>query len=249
MIPVILCAPKFLAGNMTLGQVMQATAAFIQVQYAFNWIVDNYPRLAELAASARRVASLMVSLDHLDRGRGRHASSGREADEAAHSTRRTSRSTLTDGTVVIDDADVIVKVGEKVLLAGESGSGKSTLVRAIAGLWPWGEGEIELKPGAKLFLMPQRPYIPLGTLRRAAAYPQAADTIDDAALREALEQVGLGHVVERLDEEDVTWDQVLSGGEKQRLGFRPAAAAQARPRGDGRGHLRARSDSQAQLMT
>ncbi len=112
-----------------------------------------------------------------------------------------------------------VQLGEKVLLAGDSGSGKCTLVRAIAGLWPWGEGEIELKSGAKLFMMPQRPYIPLGTLRRAAAYPQAADSIDDAALREALEQVGLGHVVDRLDEEDVAWDQVLSGGEQQRLAF------------------------------
>ncbi len=216
-IPVILCAPKFLAGNMTLGQVMQATAAFIQVQYAFNWIVDNYPRLAEFAASARRVANLMISLDHLDRAEV-GTIQRRDAGEAAIRLKDV-KVELTDGTVVIDDADVIVKVGEKVLLAGDSGSGKSTLVRAIAGLWPWGEGEIELKPGAKLFMMPQRPYIPLGTLRRAAAYPQAADTIDDAALREALEQVGLGHVVERLDEEDVSWDQVLSGGEKQRLAF------------------------------
>ena len=213
-IPVILCAPKFLAGNMTLGQVMQATAAFIQVQYAFNWIVDNYPRLAEFAASARRVANLMISLDHLDRAEVGTIKRS-DAGEAAIRLKDV-KVELTDGTVVIDDADVIVKVGEKVLLAGDSGSGKSTLVRAIAGLWPWGEGEIELKPGAKLFMMPQRPYIPLGALRRAAAYPQAADTIDDAALREALEQVGLGHVVERLDEEDVNWDQVLSGGEKQR---------------------------------
>jgi putative ATP-binding cassette transporter len=126
---------------------------------------------------------------------------------------------LTDGTVVIDDADVVVQLGEKVLLAGDSGSGKSTLVRAIAGLWPWGEGEISLKPGATLFMMPQRPYVPLGTLRRAATYPQAADSIDDAALKKALETVGLGHVVERIDEEEVAWDQVLSGGEKQRLGF------------------------------
>jgi putative ATP-binding cassette transporter len=126
---------------------------------------------------------------------------------------------LTDGTVVIDDADVVVQLGEKVLLAGDSGSGKSTLVRAISGLWPWGEGEISLKPGAKLFMMPQRPYVPLGTLRRAASYPQAADSVDDTALRQALEKVGLGHVIERIDEEEVAWDQVLSGGEKQRLGF------------------------------
>jgi putative ATP-binding cassette transporter len=216
-IPIILCAPKFLAGEMTLGQVMQAAAAFIQVQYAFNWIVDNYPRLAEFTASARRVANLMVSLDRLDKAEVGTITRG-EAEGAAIRLKDV-KVELTDGTVVIDDADVIVQMGEKVLLAGDSGSGKSTLVRAIAGLWPWGEGEIFVKPGAKLFMMPQRPYVPLGDLRRAAAYPQAADTIDDAALREALGEVGLGHVADRLDERDVSWDQVLSGGEKQRLAF------------------------------
>ena len=217
-VPIILCAPKYLAGTMTLGQVMQATAAFIQVQYAFNWIVDNYPRLSEFTASARRVANLIVSLDHLDKTDLTSIKRTEIAEGAAMRLKDVSVE-LTDGTVVIDDADVVVQLGEKVLLAGDSGSGKSTLVRAIAGLWPWGEGEIALKPGAKLFMMPQRPYIPLGTLRRAATYPQAADSIDDAALKKALEIVGLGHVVERLDEDEVNWDQVLSGGEKQRLAF------------------------------
>jgi putative ATP-binding cassette transporter len=216
-IPIILCAPKFLAGTMSLGQVMQAAAAFIQVQYAFNWIVDNYPRLAEFAASARRVANLLVSLDRLDKSDLTSIKRG-DAEGAAIRLKDVTVE-LTDGTVVIDDADIIVKLGEKVLLAGDSGSGKSTLVRAIAGLWPWGEGEISIKPGAKLFMMPQRPYIPLGPLRRAAAYPQSADSIDDKALKEALEQVGLSRVIDRLDEKDVSWDQVLSGGEKQRLAF------------------------------
>jgi putative ATP-binding cassette transporter len=216
-IPIILCSPKYLQGSMTLGQVMQAAAAFIQVQYAFNWIVDNYPRLAEFTACARRVANLIVSLDRLDRAEATAISRG-HAEGAAIQLKNVSVE-LTDGTVVIDEADVVVQLGEKVLLAGESGSGKSTLVRAIAGLWPWGEGEILVKEGAKLFMMPQRPYVPLGALRRATSYPQAPETIDEAAVRSALEKVGLGHVVERLDEEDVAWDQVLSGGEKQRLGF------------------------------
>ncbi|MGE3149953.1 MAG: ABC transporter ATP-binding protein/permease, partial [Pseudorhodoplanes sp.] len=216
-IPVILCAPKFLDGSMSLGQVMQATAAFIQVQYAFNWIVDNYPRLSEFTASARRVANLLVSLDRLDKTEA-SAIVRNEAEGAAIRLKGVSVE-LTDGTVVIDDADVVVQLGEKVLLAGESGSGKSTLVRAIAGLWPWGEGEIVLKPGARLFMMPQRPYVPLGSLRRAASYPQAPEAIDDDALKQALRDVGLEHVIERLDEKDVSWDQVLSGGEKQRLAF------------------------------
>jgi vitamin B12/bleomycin/antimicrobial peptide transport system ATP-binding/permease protein len=86
-------------------------------------------------------------------------------------------------------------------------------------MWPWGEGEIILKPGAKLFMVPQRPYVPLGSLRRAVSYPQAADMLDEAALHKALENVGLKHVTDRLDEENVAWDQILSGGEKQRLAF------------------------------
>ena len=202
-IPVILCAPKYLAGEMTLGTVMQAAAAFIQVQYAFNWIVDNYPRLAEWTASARRASNLLVSLDGLERIEQSQtgAISRTEGDDAAIRLRDVSVA-LSDGTVVVDDADVTVQFGEKVLVAGESGTGKSTLVRAIAGLWPWGEGEIVLKPGAKLFLMPQKPYIPLGTLRRAATYPQPPEDFDDETVREALEQVGLEHLVDKLDDED-----------------------------------------------
>lgn len=219
-IPVILCAPRYLAGTMTLGQVMQAAAAFVQVQYAFNWIVDNYPKLAEWTASARRVAGLMVSLDSLEKVENDQsvgAITRTDSDGAAIRLRGLSV-TLSDGTVVVDDADIQVKPGEKVLLAGESGSGKSTLVRAIAGLWPWGEGEIALKKGARLFLMPQRPYIPLGTLRRATAYPDAADTVDDEALKSALREVGLEHLIDRVDEE-APWSSVLSGGEQQRLSF------------------------------
>src|SRR3954471_23704974 len=176
-IPVILCAPKYLTGEMTLGTVMQAAAAFIQVQYAFNWIVDNYPRLAEWTASARRASNLLVAVDslkHIENSQTGAIKRGEGGDDAAIRLKDVSVA-LSDGTVVVDDADVTVQLGERVLVAGESGTGKSTLVRAIAGLWPWGEGEITLKRGAKMFLMPQKPYIPLGTLRRAATYPQHAE--------------------------------------------------------------------------
>jgi putative ATP-binding cassette transporter len=223
-IPIILCAPKYLAGEMTLGTVMQAAAAFIQVQYAFNWIVDNYPRLAEWTASARRASNLLVALDGLERVEQSQTGSisrkeGQDEDEGEAAIRlRNVSVALSDGTVVVDDADVTVKFGEKVLVQGESGTGKSTLVRAIAGLWPWGEGEILLKQGAKLFLMPQKPYIPLGTLRRAATYPQAPEEFDDETINESLEAVGLEHLTKKLDDDD-GWDRILSGGEQQRLAF------------------------------
>ena len=220
-IPVILCAPKYLAGEMSLGTVMQAAAAFIQVQYAFNWIVDNYPRLAEWTASARaRFQSAgRDRRTRSHRGRARSARSAAPKATGAAIRLKDVSVALSDGTVVVDDADVTVQFGEKVLVAGESGTGKSTLVRAIAGLWPWGEGEIMLKPGAKMFLMPQKPYIPLGTLRRASTYPQQAEEFDDKQITETLEVVGLEHLVEKLDDEEAKWDRTLSGGEQQRLAF------------------------------
>jgi putative ATP-binding cassette transporter len=219
-IPVILCAPKYLTGEMTLGTVMQASAAFIQVQYAFNWIVDNYPRLAEWTASARRASNLLVALDGLDQiEKSQVGSIARAEGEGAAIRLKDVSVALSDGTVVVDDADVTVQFGEKVLVAGESGTGKSTLVRAIAGLWPWGQGEIALAHGAKMFLMPQKPYIPLGTLRRAATYPRSAEDFTDDEITEALKEVGLEHVGDKLDDEEAKWDRTLSGGEQQRLAF------------------------------
>jgi putative ATP-binding cassette transporter len=219
-IPVILCAPKYLSGTMTLGEVMQAAAAFVQVQYALNWIVDNYPKIAEWTASARRVSNLTLALDSLERlsEDGTVTSIKRIEREGAAIRLRGLSVALSDGKVVVDDADVTVDLGERVLLSGESGSGKSTLVRAIAGLWPWGEGEIETQPGSKLFLMPQKPYIPLGTLRRATAYPQSEAEIDDETIKQALKEVGLESLVDQLGE-DKPWASVLSGGEQQRLSF------------------------------
>jgi putative ATP-binding cassette transporter len=219
-VPIILCAPKYVDGTMSLGEVMQAAAAFVQVQSAFNWLVDNYPRLADWMASARRVGSLLVSLDHLDQvGKPGEAGAIRRMEHEGTALRLRDLSvTLDDGTVVINDADVAIEPGEKVLVLGESGTGKSTLVRAVAGLWPWGQGDILIPRASKLFLMPQRPYIPLGTLRRVATYPLAASEVSDATLRELLDVVGLDYLAERLDEE-APWDRVLSGGEKQRVAF------------------------------
>jgi putative ATP-binding cassette transporter len=220
-LPIILCAPKFLDGTMSLGQVMQAASAFTIVQAAFNWLVDNYPRLADWTASARRAASLMVSLDALERaeqgdGVGRITRSN--DGEGASLRLRDLSVTLDNGTAVVDDTDVAVKPGERVLVAGESGTGKSTLVRAIAGLWPWGEGQIQVQKGAKLMLLPQPPYIPIGTLRRAVVYPDAADSRSVEKIADAFRRVGLQHLIDRIDEE-APWDQTLSGGEKQRLAF------------------------------
>jgi vitamin B12/bleomycin/antimicrobial peptide transport system ATP-binding/permease protein len=219
-LPVILCAPKFLDSTMSLGEVMQAVSAFTIVQAAFNWLVDNYPKLADWTASAHRAASLMASLDGLEAAETSEIGRIERSDEGEGAALRLRdlSVTLDDGTAVVDDTDVAVKPGERVLIAGESGTGKSTLVRAIAGLWPWGGGSIEVQKGAKLMLLPQRPYVPIGTLRRAATYPDAAESRSVEEVAEAFRRVGLGHLIDRIDEE-APWDQTLSGGEKQRLAF------------------------------
>jgi vitamin B12/bleomycin/antimicrobial peptide transport system ATP-binding/permease protein len=220
-LPLLLCAPKYLDGSMSLGQVMQAASAFTIVQTAFNWLVDNYPRLADWTASARRVSTLMQSLDALERaegGEGINRIERSDQGEGAALRLRDLSVTLDDGTAVVDEAEVAIMPGERVLIAGASGTGKSTLVRAIAGLWPWGEGKIEVRKGAKIIFLPQRPYVPIGSLHRAATYPDAAESRSPEEIAGAFKLVGLDHLIDRIDEE-APWDQTLSGGEKQRLAF------------------------------
>jgi putative ATP-binding cassette transporter len=220
-VPLLLCAPKFLAGQMSLGEVMQAASAFTIVQTAFGWLVDNYPRLADWNACARRVASLMVSLDDLERAEQTETvgriTRGETGGDVVLSLNNLSVS-LGDGTAVVKETEVDIAAGERVLVAGESGSGKSTLVRAIAGLWPWGDGSVRFRSGSNIFMLPQKPYVPSGTLRRAVAYPHSAGDWTAEELQSALTKVGLGKMSDQIEQE-APWDHTLSGGEKQRLAF------------------------------
>ncbi|TYL92269.1 ABC transporter ATP-binding protein/permease [Bradyrhizobium rifense] len=220
-VPLLLCSPKFLDGSMSLGQVMQAASAFTIVQSAFGWLVDNYPRLADWNACARRIASLMMSLDGLERAEQGDGFGRIKRGETSNETMLELNDlsvTLDDGTAVVGETEVAIEPGERLLVAGESGTGKSTLVRAIAGLWPWGGGSVNFHPDRRLFMLPQRPYVPSGSLRRAVAYPGAEDDWTVEEIGEALHKVGLDHLKEKIEEE-APWDQTLSGGEKQRLAF------------------------------
>lgn len=217
--PVLLATPKYLAGELSLGSVMQLAAAFIAVLTALNWFAENFIRLAEWSASARRAQELHEALDEMDDDTARTAAIVVENTSQADIEMVDLSIAHRDGRVVIDDTDIKVKPGERVLLGGESGSGKSTLIRAIAGLWPWGEGRILIPAGAKLAFVPQRPYIPLGTLRDAIAYPVEGSLLADQRAKAVLKDVGLGYLADKLDTEEERWDQTLSGGERQRVAF------------------------------
>ena len=219
-IPLMLGAPKYLAGEMSLGDLMQAAAAFIQVQLALNWLADNSLRLADWFASARRVAALDLFFDDLDKlaiGAEEKMIDLAFSDDGALHLCGLSIAQH-DGTLMLADTDAVIGRGEKVLVKGDSGAGKSTLIRAMAGLWPWGSGRILRPKDARIAFMPQQPYMPRGTLRDALDYPRDDTPPDPARTEQILTACGLAHLVSRLDEEQ-SWSDVLSDGEQQQLGF------------------------------
>jgi len=219
-VPLILCTPKFMSGEMSLGDLMQAAAAFGQVQTALNWLADNAYNLANWSASARRVGELDKAFGELDaaaRARGGQTIVLEDSPDGDFHIRDLTVSQVS-GDSMLSESEAHFAPGDKVLVQGPSGSGKSTLIRAIAGLWPWGSGRIQRPNEASIAFMPQRPYMPLGTLRSAIDYPANEHKAEAGEIEKILAECGLEHLVARLDEED-SWSTVLSGGELQRVAF------------------------------
>ncbi len=211
--PFILGAPRYFAGTIELGGLMRIVSAFSQVQRSLSWFVTVYESLAAWSATVSRLTTFETAI-RTARGTGQSGprlvpSTGNAVALGA------ARITLPDGQPVLDRSPVSFQRGQSVTIGGRSGSGKSTLFRAVAGIWPFGDGPIERPPGSYLFL-PQRPYVPLGTLRHAITYPGDEKTFEPGAVRTALTAAGLASMVGRLDEEQ-PWSQILSGGEQQRL--------------------------------
>ncbi len=220
-VPLLLVTPKYLSGDLTLGGVMQVVAAFGAVQGALIWFVDNLVRLAEWYASASRVIELTNALVEIDTATGTPGTETIEITESEDESIHIENLSVgnLEGKVFINDASVSIAPGSKILISGESGTGKTTLIRAIAGLWPWGSGSIRIPRDASISFMPQKPYIPLGTLRDAMLYPTNGMEIPDEVIKSALVRCGLKYMIPRLDDENMRWDQILSGGERQRVAF------------------------------
>ena len=218
--PTIVASPAYFAGAITLGGLMQIGAAFGEVQRALSWFVDSFPNIAHWRSAVNRVVAFqdaVASLDALAADPNQPTIKVTEG-KAQQLVFRDLEVAFANGTTVIQDASATIEAGERVLIKGESGTGKSTLFRAIGGLWPWGAGEILTPPRRDMTFMPQRPYLPLGTLSVALAYPSGPDAYSAADMGAALERVGLGRLAERLDDTE-RWDRVLSLGEQQRVAF------------------------------
>jgi putative ATP-binding cassette transporter len=216
--PIVVAAPRSFAGMMTLGDLTQTADAFGQMQGAMSWFVGSYAALAGWRATVDRLATFRRAIDAARAAPGQLVGvegTGYGLDGATLA--------LPNGQTLVENATLELAPGQSVILTGRSGSGKSTLFRAFAGIWPFGQGAVRHPPGRAMFL-PQRPYIPLGTLRHAITYPARADAYDDSTIAAALEDVGLGHLADRLDVEDA-WAQRLSGGEQQRLAVARALLA------------------------
>jgi putative ATP-binding cassette transporter len=215
--PYILAAPAYFSGAMQLGSLMQTASAFNSVQEALSYFITAYRQIAEWRSVIARLTGFQEAI-----AAGRAAAVTPPVVQiiAGHAGKPYAidglEVRLPDGSPIVAAEHVSVPAGESVLVTGPSGVGKSTLLRAVSGIWPFGSGRVSVPEGAKVMLVPQRPYFPLATLAAAVAYPATQGTFDNARVAEALVAVGLPQLVSRLDEQ-AHWNRILSQGEQQRL--------------------------------
>ncbi|UVK84883.1 ABC transporter ATP-binding protein/permease [Pseudomonas sichuanensis] len=211
--PFILQAPRFFSGAIKLGDVMQTAQAFGQVQDSLSFFRESYDTFASYRATLVRLTGF------LDANQQASALPKVDTDGLPKALAITGLQVLRpDGHALIANLDLHLQAGQALLIKGPSGSGKTTLLRALAGLWPYAEGEVRRPLGHQALFLSQRPYLPLGDLRTAIAYPADGRPEDDARMQQALRQVNLAHLAERLDVQ-CDWSRILSVGEQQRLAF------------------------------
>ncbi len=216
--PSLVAAPRYFRGDLTLGGLIQTIGAFSQVQSSLSFFIDSYKIIAEWCSVVERLSGFERALERV-RIQATTGGGVRHVDgDATHLTVKGVDLYLPDGQPLIADVNLSLLRGDSVLLGGASGSGKSTLFRAVAGIWPFGRGEIRGARNSRFLFLPQKPYLPIGTLREVVSYPMPGSGVDDVRLRDALKAVGLRDLAGRLNEAG-HWALQLSPGEQQRLAF------------------------------
>ena len=222
-IPYIVAAPFYFAGKIQLGTLSQTAGAFGRVEGALNFFISYYTSLADFKAVLDRLSTFDEAIDQANSAASLIAA---QSSSDKQIELRNMTLSLPDGRTLMSGLNVVFPPHTPVLVTGPSGSGKSTLFRAIAGIWVYGSGEVHVPKGVRVLLLPQKPYLPIGTLRAALCYPSDGSTYDDTQLKTALTHVQLTSLLDQLEKDD-NWGQRLSGGEQQKLAL--ARALLTRP--------------------
>jgi putative ATP-binding cassette transporter len=218
-IPYVFSAPFYFAGKIALGTMTQTAQAFGQVEGALTFFISNYTSLSGFRAVLDRLTSFDAAIEAAQAEKGLKVFPDAPAP-ALHGA----NIALPDGTILLRGIDFAPRAGHNLLVTGPSGSGKSTLFRALVGVWPFGSGDVAIPAEGRVMLLPQKPYVPMGTMREAVSYPAGAEFHSDEAIVAALTDAHLPHLVEKLNE-TANWPQTLSGGELQRMAIARALLA------------------------
>ncbi|MGS0895812.1 ABC transporter ATP-binding protein/permease [Burkholderia stagnalis] len=219
--PLVVAAPRYFAGAFSFGVLMQISSAFGTVSDSFSWFINSYSTLVEWRATVNRLREFkrVMRASHLKESVSpatEHGGINLHYVDAAKLSTSSLKLALPNGNALANIGSVTIEPGSRWLVIGKSGAGKSTFMRALAGLWPFGDGAIDAPVGARMMFVPQTSYLPIGTLKAALAYPSTPDAFSDDACRDALRACRLDEYAERLDE-NAHWTRVMSPGEQQRL--------------------------------
>ena len=214
-VPIFLIAPRYFSGQMQLGGMMQTLTAFDKVQTALSFFVESYATIAKWQSIVNR---LLGFVDNMEKVKEIKGDTKIVSVQEANFNVKALDVVLPTGRTLLNHLDFALAPGERILITGDSGCGKSTLLRAISGIWPFGKGEVQVPDGNQCFFLPQRPYLPLGSLRDALLYPQESSLFVDEEIKDVMKKCELADFIERMHEVD-DWSRILSLGEQQRVAF------------------------------